>query len=103
MRRRQIIKADGSPWIDGDLYMHVGANTMVIKAGSRQRALPCIICRTPAGSQRCHLVVIVAGILCPNDASHLNAAGLFCHARCLPAREPDMARAVAEALKAMTH
>lgn len=103
MRVTDRILPPGAPWIDNDLYMHVGTNTMQIVPGSRQRGLPCIACRRPAGDEQCHMVVIVAGILCPTDNSHLNAAGLFCHARCMPKKEARMARLVAEALRDMKH
>lgn len=86
-------------WIDYDYYLFVKPDPVVIEAGSRQRGLPCIACTTPIGSQRCYLLCLVAGILCPNDESHLNAAGLFCHVRCFPHQREALIRAIVRALK----
>ena len=103
MRKRVEIMPSNTPWIDNDLYVHVSNNTMTIAAGSRQRGLPCIVCATPAGGQKCRLVIVTAGILCPRDNSHLNGAGVFCHARCLPASDEDICLAVIRALSAAGH
>ena len=103
MRKRVEIMPANTLWIDGDFYVHVNKNMMTIAAGSRQRALPCIVCATPAGGQKCYLIVVTAGILCPRDNSHLNGAGMFCHARCLPASDEDICLAVIRVLSAADH
>ena len=92
-----------TPWVDHDLYVHVCKETMTIDADSRQRALPCIVCATPAGGQKCRLIVVAEGILCPRDNSHLDGAGMFCHTRCLPALHEDICLAVIRVLSAAGH
>lgn len=92
-----------SPWVDGDFYLHINSEPVIIEAGSRQRALPCIICATPIGGARCYLVCLVAGLLCPTDNSHLGGLGTFCHIRCLPQSQKVLIKAVSRMLQGSGH
>lgn len=93
----------GSEWVDGDMRVQVSAETVTIRPGSRQRGLPCIMCVMPAGGKPCHVLGVVAGILCPHDAGHLNAVGFFCHERCLPREQRRLMLAVARAIESLDH
>lgn len=101
--RDYVRPPDSAPWVDGDYYLHVNSVPLRIAAGSHQRALPCVVCYTPAGSQECFLLCLIAGILCPTDNSHLNGVGLFCHVRCLPESERQLAQAVTRLLARSGH
>lgn len=103
MKRTTRRVTSNPPWIDGDFYLHVGSKPIRIEAGSRQRAMPCVICQTPAGGQECFLLALVAGLICPSDGSHLGALGAFCHVRCLPLRQQTLIEAVAAMFSASGH
>lgn len=103
MKRRRQLAIDHPDWIDGDLYLHVNTRPVVIRQGSRQRGLPCIACNTPAGGQKCYLLCLVAGVLCPADNSHLNGIGLFCHVRCLPPDDRRLYEVVVHAVTQLSH
>lgn len=103
MRRDTRRVADDDKWVDGDFYLHVNSKPVRIEAGSRQRAIPCVICGVPAGGAECFLLAIIAGLVCPVDNSHLGGLGAFCHVRCLPLSDKALIDAVALMLKRSGH
>ena len=103
VRNRRRLLSFTTDWIDGDFCLYVNRNPVTIVTGSRQRALPCVVCESPAGGQECYLLCVVAGILCPNDNAHLNGAGMFCHVTCLPGKDEAIVGAVVRALTSVSH
>ena len=103
MRGAYAIKRNSPEWIDGDFYLHVGSAPVTIEAGSRQRAMACVMCHAPAGGEWCYLLCLIAGEVCPKDGSHLGGLGFFCHVPCLPRRQKVLIRAVSSLLEAAHH